>query len=129
MEMTISHALDVIQNIEAPEVDDCEIEEAIDRLLSLATYNSVPKDTILKACRWLRNRCQPCGPWISVKDRLPRDCERVLVRVKRGDHVTMEVITYLDEEKENFWGGNFKRYIAITHWAAFRPEPPEVVSG
>ena len=71
--------------------------------------------------------------WISVRDRLPRDAERVLVVVRNRQNVVQthvaisEVHTWTDSvgRKRIWWSKYTKRNSEITHWMPL-PEEPEV---
>lgn len=78
--------------------------------------------------------------WISVKDRLPKDHERVLVRLGDGGFVTKK--DRMEIAIARFSGGEFYIYLTyrdgmmndlfivpcfvdrVTHWMPL-PEPPE----
>lgn len=51
--MNVWRAVEIIEQIESDKYWDSEKLEAIKRILSMETHNSIRKDTIIKALRWL----------------------------------------------------------------------------
>jgi len=58
------------------------------------------------------------GGWVSVKERLPRSGDTVLVYYRRGDYRRMDIVRYLGH-----WIF-IDPYIEVTHWQPL-PEPPK----
>ena len=57
--MTYGHAIAVIKSLNSPdpEADVMEKAEAIHKILSMETINSVTKQDLLRCVKWLWNRC------------------------------------------------------------------------
>lgn len=51
--MNIGKAVAIFENIDSPEFSDEEKAEAIWLVLNMPTHNSISKDNILKAFKWL----------------------------------------------------------------------------
>lgn len=51
--MNIGKAVAIFENIDSPEFSDEEKAEAIWLVLNMPTHNSISKDKILKAFKWL----------------------------------------------------------------------------
>lgn len=51
--MNIGKAVAIFENIDSPEFSDEEKAEAIWLVLNMPTHNSITKDNILKAFKWL----------------------------------------------------------------------------
>lgn len=51
--MNVWRAVEIVEQIESDKYWDSEKLEAIKRILSMETHNSIRKDTIIKALRWL----------------------------------------------------------------------------
>jgi len=62
------------------------------------------------------------GEWISVKERLPRSGDTVLVYYRRGDYRRMDIVRYVGSWVTVDW------YTKVTHWMPL-PEPPEKEDG
>ena len=65
------------------------------------------------------------GEWISVKDRLPEDCKKILVVNGRG-YISISSLWRKDGSKWTWVdsAGHFNHVNDITHWMPL-PEPPK----
>jgi Protein of unknown function (DUF551). len=58
------------------------------------------------------------GGWVSVKERLPENGQRVLVYYRIGETCDITETRYVAGRYIGYWGGG------VTHWMPL-PEPPE----
>lgn len=99
------------QTVEEAAIESC----VIDRSIYNDEYQPYYLDGFKDGAEWQSKQ----SPWISVKERLPEEGKRVLIRLKDG---VIRLACYDIEEDSNiyFWNDNYAyetfRPWDVTHW-------------